>query len=105
MKEKEKKGIDLKRELLPTYSRREFLNQKDSPSTGFVIAYDGMINDDEEEEPYRATFLKVGDCYSIVKLHKASYDTMDDFIEKMEKLKDVIGGFIDHLKMTKNMGF
>lgn len=100
------KEINLYRDTLPTYSRREFLNKKESPSTGFVISYDGMVEDIEgNEEPYRATFLKIGDCHTTVKLHKAYYDSMDDFIEKMEKLKDVIGGFIDHLKMTKNMGY
>lgn len=82
-----------------TYCKREWLNLQDSPSTGSVVAYDGIVKDWEGE--YRSTFLQIGDCFGKVKLHKASYDTMEDFIEKMKKLRTIIDEFIDHLEETK----
>lgn len=82
-----------------TYCKREWLNPQDSPSTGSVVAYDGIVKDCEGE--YRSTFLQIGDCFGKVKLHKASYDTMEDFIEKMKKLRTIIDEFIDHLEETK----
>lgn len=82
-----------------TYCKREWLNSQDSPSTGSVVAYDGIVKYSDEE--YRSTFLQIGDCYGKVKLHKASYDTMEDFIEKMKKLRTTIDEFIAHLEENK----
>lgn len=82
-----------------TYCKRKWLNAVESPSTGSVVAYDGMVKDSGGE--YRSTFLQIGDCYGKVKLHKASYDTMDDFIEKMKKLRTTIDEFIAHLEKYK----
>lgn len=80
-----------------TYSDRSWLNRDDSPSTGSAVAFDGMQKDEDGKE-WRSTFLEVSDCYGKVKLHKASYDTDRDFLDKMKILRDVIDRFIKHLE-------
>lgn len=86
---------------MKSYSKRYWLNRNDSPSTGNVVAFDGIVKD-SDGEGYRSTFLQISDCFAKVKLHKASYDSMDDFIAKMKKLKIVIDEFIEHLERNKN---
>lgn len=78
------------------YSKRVWLNDEGSPSTGNVVAYDGIP--EFEEGPWHSTFLKISDCHNTVKLHKAEYDTMKDFVDKMEKLRNTVDEFIAHLK-------
>ena len=82
-----------------TYCKRMWLNKDESPSTGEIVVFDGMVKDEDSE--YRTTFCQIGDCFEKVKLHKADYDSMDDFIEKMKLMRDVIDGFIEHLEENK----
>ena len=84
---------------MKTYCDRVWLNKDDSPSTGSVVAFDGIIKDKEGE--YRSSFLQISDCFTKVKLHKESYSSVDDFIDKMKKLRTVIDSFINHLEMNK----
>lgn len=85
---------------MKTYSNRCWLNGDDSPSTGSVVAFDGIVKD-ADGESYRSAFLQISDCFTKVKLHKASYDSLDDFIAKMKKLRVVIDEFIWHLERQK----
>lgn len=78
------------------YSKRVWLNKEASPSTSSIIAFDDDVN--YNGEIVRSTFLKISDCHSIIKLHVAEYDTIDDFITKMELLKTEIELFVEHLK-------
>lgn len=84
---------------MKTYCDRAWLNKNDSPSTRSVVAFDRIVKDEEEE--YRSSFLQISDCFTKVKLHKESYSSVDDFINKMKKLKTVIDSFINHLEMNK----
>ena len=85
---------------MKTYNDRCWLNEDESPSTGSIVAFDGFVKCKDGED-YRSTFLQVSDCFEKVKLHKASYDTMDDFICKMKKMRIVIDEFIEHLERHK----
>ena len=79
------------------YSKREWLNKNDSPSTGSVVAYCGQIaygNMPKED----AAFLEVSDCHGKVRLHRTTIDTTQEFIEKLELLRDTISDFIAYLK-------
>lgn len=82
---------------MKTYSDRVWLNRDDSPSTGSVVAFDGLQKDEDGKE-YRSTFLQISDCFVKVKLHKAYYDAQQDFIDKMKKLRSVVDRFIQHLE-------
>ena len=86
---------------MKTYCNRQWLNGEDSPSTGSLVAFDGFVKDSDGEN-YRSTFLQIGDCFGKVKLHKASYDSMRDFIEKMKTMKIVLDEFINHLESTED---
>lgn len=83
-----------------TYCIRKWLNKDESPSTGEIVVFDGMIKD--EDGGYRTTFCQIGDCFEKVKLHKNYYDLMDDFIEKMKLMRDVIDRFVEHLEENKD---
>lgn len=82
-----------------TYNKRTWLNDENSPSTGSVVCFDGEVK--YKDEVSRSTFISISDCYNSAKLHVAEYDTVDDFILKLEKLNSEITDFIDHLKSTR----
>ena len=79
------------------FIRREWLNAPDSPSTGNVVAYDGELVD-YDNEPYHSMYLCVSDCHVSAKLHRAYYDTDQEFINKMKSIRDVLNDFIAHLE-------
>lgn len=81
------------------YSKRQWLNKEDSPSTSNMIAFDGDVN--YSGEISRSTFLKISDCHNIIKLHVAEYDSIDDFIDKIKLLRNEIDLFINHLETEK----
>lgn len=79
------------------FIRREWLNAPDSPSTGNVVAYDGILTD-YDNETYHSTFFRVSDCHVSANIHKASYDTDEDFINKMKRIRSMLNDFIEHLE-------
>lgn len=82
------------------YNRRVWLNHEDSPSTGNVVAYDGYVtNWDGEQE--RETFISISDCYNSARLHMNRDDSIWDFVDKLELLRDTIDKFIAHLKNSE----
>lgn len=83
---------------METYSKRVWLNKNDSPSTGSVVAYRGPRRFNGDEEPVKVAFLEVSDCHSKARLHVSPDDTMQEFVEKMELLRDTVSDFIDYLK-------
>jgi hypothetical protein len=80
------------------YAKRVWLNEAGHSSTGSVAAFHG-------EAPWNrhdggrgeVTFLEIADCHCKVRLHRAELDTMDEFIAKLEKLRDMIDDFVTHL--------
>lgn len=88
MKEKEKMGLTSRENCYRHIPEEYFSIRQISPSTGFAVVYDGMINDDEEEEPYRATFLKVVDYCPMIEIPNVRFYPMDD---SLKNLKEVIG--------------
>lgn len=84
---------------LNMYKKQVWLNKESSPSTGNVVAYDGVST--YKGEIYRNTFLSVSDCYTSARLHKTDDDSIDDFIDKMRLLRDSIDDFITYLEKSK----
>lgn len=77
------------------YSKRVWLNDENNPSTGSVVAYHGdVIFVDGKCE---TAFLEIADCHTKCRLHLSAGDTPDDFIKKMELLRDTIDNFVKHL--------
>jgi len=83
------------------YSDRKWLNPEGSPSTGSVTAYHGAPPWKQGRKKEMLTLLEIADCHGKVRLHRTDYDTAEDFISKMEKLRSVIDGFIAHLRKEK----
>lgn len=82
------------------YNTREYLNPIGSPSTGSVVCFDGNTNYDDG--PYKNMFLELSDCHVKARIHKTYEDSVNDFIEKVGKLKDNIDAFYNHLIKTYN---
>ena len=80
----------------PKYNKRTWLNKANSPSTGNVVAFDGMTT--WRDEKIRNIFLSVSDCNVSVRLHKTDDDTIREFVNKMKLLNDEIQLFINHLE-------
>ena len=80
-----------------TYSKREWLNDNDSPSTGSVVCYHGPAKWNNKLKT--VTFLEVADCQSKIRLHQSPEDTLYQFSSKMMKLRDEIDNFITFLEI------
>lgn len=83
---------------MEVYNKRVWLNKDDSPSTGNVVAFDGEVT--WHDEKIRSIFLSVSDCCVTARLHKTDDDTVGDFIDKMNLLKNEIELFVKHLEAT-----
>lgn len=79
------------------YIKRVWLNAENSPSTGSIVVFDGELLD-HDNSVYRSTFFRLSDCHVSANIHKASYDTDKEFIEKMEIARNTLNDFIEHLK-------
>jgi 6-pyruvoyl-tetrahydropterin synthase len=42
--------------------------------------------------------VKIADCHYKVKLHRGYEDTEEDFINKIEKMKNILEDYLSHLK-------
>ncbi len=83
------------------FIKRVWLNEPDSASTGNVVAFDGEMVD-YDNQPFQSTFFRVSDCHVSANIHKASYDTDQEFIDKMKRVRDVLDEFIAHLESNNN---
>nr|DAS18324.1 MAG TPA: hypothetical protein [Caudoviricetes sp.] len=80
------------------YNKRTWLNKPGSPSTGNVVAFDGVTA--WKGVNIRDTFLSISDCNNSIRLHKIDDDSTEDFIDKMKLLKNEIEQFIGYLETT-----
>lgn len=79
------------------YISKKWLNPPSSSFTSTVAAYDKTY---DKDGACRSTWLKISDCYRGIHLHPDDDNNIDDFINKLELLKDEISLFIEHLKNT-----
>ncbi|WP_337941445.1 hypothetical protein [Parabacteroides sp.] len=80
------------------YNKRTWLNKPGSPSTGNVVAFDGVTA--WKGVNVKDTFLSISDCNNSIRLHRIDDDSTEDFIDKMKLLKDEIEQFIGYLETT-----
>lgn len=81
------------------YNKRTWLNKTESSSTSSIVAFDGNV--EYTDKTYRDTFVKISDCKHSIILHKKDSEEMQDFIEKLNLLKNEIELFINYLKIKK----
>lgn len=81
-----------------TFVNRQFLNRKNSPSSGSVYAYHGKAPWNKRSN---TKFFELADCHQSARLHQSELDSDDDFIEKLEKVQKTLSKFIKHLKKSK----
>ncbi|MBO5004770.1 MAG: hypothetical protein J6D03_05930 [Clostridia bacterium] len=84
--------------LKTRYKTFDELND-DTPSTGSICCYDGIIiyPEDEKEPEWEDQFIEIADCHNKVRLHRATYDTQEDWIDKVAKIKKSIDNYYYHL--------
>ena len=80
------------------YSRRVWIDEDPSPSTRSVMAYHGPVKYEPWKGDETTTFLKISTCHNQVHIHRTYDETMPQYVEKLELLRDVIDDFIKHLK-------
>lgn len=79
-----------------SYCTRAWLNTKDSPSTGSIVCYEGEKQ--YSDGPFHHMFVEISDCHVRARLHKAEYDSKEDFIQKLKLMRRNIDLFIKHLE-------
>jgi hypothetical protein len=79
------------------YNKRTWLNSINSSSTSNIVTFDGDV-EYTSDKIYRDTFVKISDCKDSIKLHKKDTEPMEDFITKLNLLKNEIELFINHLE-------
>lgn len=77
------------------YNKRIWLNKISSPSTGSIVCFDGEML--YRGEMVNNSFVQISDCDRSIRLHKIEGETDNDFIEKLEVLKNEVEHFINHL--------
>ena len=82
------------------YSDRRWLNPDGHPSTGSVVAYHGEAPWRKSKKRDEMTILEISDCHSKVRIHRSETDTREEFIGKMETLREVIDDFVCHLRQA-----
>jgi len=80
------------------YNKRVFLNPEDSASTGSIVCFDGDIEWRHNEKPRRNSFIEIADCHVKARLHRCYEDRAEDYIEKVKKMRDALGDYLDHLQ-------
>lgn len=80
------------------YSKRIWIDEDPSPSTRAVMAYHGPIKYEPGREDETTTFLKISTCHNQVHFHRTYDETIPQYVEKLELLRDAINNFIEHLK-------
>lgn len=81
------------------YNHRIWLNSENSRSTGSVVCFDGET--DFSDGVDRDSFIEIADCQGKVRLHKSSYDSVTEFIQKLSTVRNEIDFFINHLKINQ----
>lgn len=90
--------VERKSNVITSYNKRIWLNDESSPSTGSMVMYDGLVEDPVSGKMNADRFLRITDCYHVVKLHQAWYDDKEEFISKLRLMRDEIDAFIGHLE-------
>lgn len=93
-----------KEKCISIYSKQEFLNPDESPSVGTISCFIGYFPDKEKQltEDNLTMWLRLGDCHVISCLHKSDFEYTEDFIKKMEHVRDFVDNFIEKLNDFKN---
>jgi hypothetical protein len=83
------------------YVKKVWLNPEESSSTGSVVVFDGPFKYKDDMDTLRDTFVEIKDCNCGIRLHRTYADTEQEFIDKVETLKNVLVDFLIHLNMKQ----
>lgn len=67
------------------YKKLNVLNDDNSPSTGSIVCYDGCVTYDDDGD-FSNQFIEISDCYHKVRLHRAQFDDVSDWLNKIDAL-------------------
>jgi len=86
------------------YNKRVWVNPESSSSTGSIVAYHGPAHWGTSKDGERKveSFFEVADCQQKARLHRCNFDTMEEFIKKIEMVRDSAAEFVFYLKNNKD---
>lgn len=94
----------MKTDTINTRYRKHIDLNPNTPSTGTVTFYDGQIIDaDKPDDIWEDQFIEIADCRGKVKLHRASYDTQEDWLNKVTELHKALSNYLEYLKLKNRI--
>lgn len=77
------------------FCERQFLAELGHYSTSSAVTFSGKVRYDETL--YLEHYIEISDCKDKVKLHKTHDETVTEYVEKLTRLQQQLGRFIDFL--------
>lgn len=84
------------------YNTRTWLNPLGHSSTGYIICFDNIVNENGDE--YDDSYIKIGDCKNGVTFHKWNVEPNAEemFLNKLKLMSNEINNFIKYLENKNN---
>lgn len=83
------------------YKKASQLNSEYSPSTGSIVCYDGCVNYGDEGD-FSNQFIEISDCYHKVRLHRAQFDNVYDWVDKIDTLIVDLQHYRNHIVQNQH---
>jgi hypothetical protein len=80
------------------YCRRVWLNPGDQSLTGSIVTFNGDSAWKGENGPVKVSFVEVADCHNKVRIHGGDYDSISQFADKVELMRDTLTEFVQYLR-------
>lgn len=81
------------------YNKRVFLATETIPSTSSIVCYNGPVSWITKDRPDDTEkFVEIANCASKIRLHQVDIESDDEFIEKLARLCNELGLFIEYLR-------
>lgn len=84
------------------YKHTKELNN-DTPSTGSICCYDGEVQYRPGGRFCQDQFIEIADCHNKVRLHRAAYDSIEDWKIKIDVLIDELSTYRAHLENVSEL--
>lgn len=82
------------------YKKTSQLNSNDSPSTGSIVCYDGCLPG-ENYRDFSDQFIEISDCHNKIRLHRAQFDNVTDWLNKIDTLIIDLQQYRNHIVKNK----
>ena len=88
-------------EVTSRYKKVSQLNSENSPSTGAIVCFDGCIPG--EHNDFSDQYIEISDCYHKIRLHRAHFDSVSDWVDKIDTLLVELQDYRNHIVRNKKV--